>query len=223
MLIDEKRIEEFCRVWGSPLYFFDEDAFVRNYKHFEDCLRSVYSNYHVSYSYKTNYAPYICRIVRNLGGYAEVVSDMELTIAKKVGNQAHHIVYNGPCKGPMLEDFLLQGGIVNVDNFEELDRIIAFANCYPDHRIAIGIRVNIDIGQGFISRFGIDDSEIERVFAAVTPIENMKIVGLHCHIGRSRSLEAWRNRAVRMLEIADARDQTQHRCFDLRVRGAFFF
>ena len=54
---------------GSPLYVFDEDSFVKNYRSFEACMRSVYENYQISYSYKTNYSPYICRLVRKLRSF----------------------------------------------------------------------------------------------------------------------------------------------------------
>lgn len=203
MQFDAVSVQNYCDAWGSPLYVFDEDSFVKNYRRFEAAFKSIYSKYKVSYSFKTNYAPYICRLVRDLGGYAEVVSDMELTIARAAGYQVEHIVYNGPCKGPMLEDFILCGGMANVDNFEELGRIIAFAKQNADRELRIGIRVNIDIGQDFISRFGIDEKDLDSVFKAVKRTENVRIIGIHCHIGRSRSIEAWKNRTVKMMEIAD--------------------
>ena len=203
MRFDKNIINNYCNVWGSPLYVFDEEAFVSNYKQFERCFKSIYKNYHISYSYKTNYAPYICRLVRNMGGFAEVVSDMELTIARNIGTEDDHIVYNGPCKGPLLEGFILNGGTVNVDNIEELDRILCFAKENPDHAVRFGIRVNIDIGQGFISRFGIDENELKTVFETVKHYDNAQIIGLHCHIGRSRTIEAWKNRTRIMLEMAD--------------------
>ncbi len=203
MLFDEKNISEYGSTWGSPLYVFDEDSFLENYKRFEKCFKSIYKKYTISYSYKTNYAPYICRLVYDLGGFAEVVSDMELTIARNAGNADDQIVYNGPCKGPLLEEFVLRGGMTNIDNFDELERIASFAKNNPDREIQFGIRVNIDIGQGFISRFGIDERDLGKAFQIVDQIANAKIIGLHCHIGRSRSIEAWKNRSQKMIDIAD--------------------
>ena len=156
----------------------------------------------ISYSYKTNYAPYICRLVQKMGGYAEVVSDMELSIARTVGNEEGHIVYNGPCKGNLLEDFILQGGMVNVDNFDELKRILSYARSNSEKKYRFGIRVNIDIGQNFISRFGIDECDLKAAFDMIKDIPNAEIIGLHCHIGRSRGI-AWKNRAEKMIAISD--------------------
>ena len=62
---------------------FDKEEFINNYHELENAMKKVYPKYALSYSYKTNYTPYICNLVKTLGGYAEVVSDMEYTLAKK--------------------------------------------------------------------------------------------------------------------------------------------
>lgn len=203
MQFDVKTIKELEKQAGLPLYVFEEEAFVDNYCSFEHCFSSLYENYKISYSYKTNYAPYICRIVKRLGGYAEVVSDMELEIARSVGYEYSHIVYNGPSKGPLSRTHLMNGGILNVDNFEELKNLCVFVETMPDQKFKIGFRVNIDIGQGFVSRFGIDESDLPKAFEMVNMCNNLSVNGLHCHIGRSRTILAWQKRVQKMLEIAD--------------------
>lgn len=190
--------------YGLPCYVFDEEAFKDNYIHLETALQSLYPNYRVAYSYKTNYAPKMCSIVRQLGGYAEVVSDMEYEIAKAVGYCCNKIVYNGPFKGSKLEEHLIGGGILNIDNLEEVDRVVAFASDRKE-TFKIGIRVNINVGQKFISRFGIDtDSEDMQIAVdKLNECQYTQLVGLHCHIGQSRGIDAWKNRTVKLLELAD--------------------
>lgn len=68
--------------YGTPFYLFHEKDFCENFQSLCDSFRAVYDNYIPSYSYKTNYTPYICNLVKQMGGYAEVVSDMEYTLAK---------------------------------------------------------------------------------------------------------------------------------------------
>ncbi len=203
MRLDLDSIRAYTSAFGSPLYLFDEDAFVENYHRFASGFTSRYGNYRVSYSYKTNYAPYICRLVKGLGAFAEVVSDMELQIARKAGNADDHIVYNGPAKGPLMEEFLLHGGMVNVDHREELERVLSFAQQVPERELQIGLRVNIDIGQNFISRFGIDESDLGAIFERVGQVGNVRVSGLHCHIGRSRTKADWEKRTEIMLGLAD--------------------
>lgn len=203
--VTSKYYNELISTYGSPLYVFDEQGFINNYRHLENSIKEVYPNYIPALSYKTNYMPYLCDIVRKLGGYAEVVSDMEYSIAKYVGYDDKKIIYNGPVKGPLMETHIVNGGIVNIDNIEECKRIIDIAGRNPENRLKCGIRVNIDINQGFISRFGIDaDSpELGIVIEMINLVTNLRLVGLHMHVGRTRDVDAWSRRAVEMIRLAD--------------------
>ena len=167
-----------------PCYIFNEKEFISNYKHFESTLKSIYPNYHIAYSYKTNYTPYICNLVKELGGYAEVVSMMEYNLAKKLGYEDNKIIFNGPCK----EEY--PPCLLNVDSIQEIEKT---------GNNQIGLRINIDVGQNFISRFGINESELDEAFN----LAKGRIIGIHCHISQARSLDAWKKRVDTMLEIAD--------------------
>ena len=94
----KEKINELVAKYGSPLYVFQKEEFVKNYLHFEKCFKNLYPKYQLAYSYKTNYTPVICEIVKQLGGYAEVVSDMEYNVAKRLGYDNEKIIYNGPYK-----------------------------------------------------------------------------------------------------------------------------
>lgn len=189
----------------TPFYVFDEEGFIENYHKLCDAMRAYYPNYVPGYSYKTNYTPYVCQLVKSLGGYAEVVSDMELTLARKIGYEADHIIYNGPCKGVEMESHVLAGGISNIDNEDEAMHVIALAEANPDVQINIGLRVNTDIGAGFVSRFGLEvgSEEMARVVKALKAVKNIRIAGLHMHVSRARYLSAWQNRIDNMLKAAD--------------------
>ena len=203
--MDKTTIECLIRDFGSPLYIFDDKAFVENYTHLCKAFKDIYPNYVPGYSYKTNYTPHICRLVKRLGGYAEVVSDMELFVARRIGYENSHIIYNGPCKGEMLEVHILNGGISNIDNEVEALRVVELAKKYPEKELKIGIRVNTDIGAGFVSRFGIeaDSPTMDKISAMIKAQPNLKIVGLHMHVSRARYIEAWQKRIDNILVIAD--------------------
>ena len=189
----------------TPQYVFQEAAFVENYRYFESCFQKLYPNYRVSYSFKTNYTPYICRLVKNLGGLAEVVSDMEYTLAKRLGYANPQIVYNGPSKGDAMYEHLLHGGILNIDSLDEAKRIVSFCNDHQNKEFTVGIRINMDLGGDFISRFGLelDSQDLRETIALLKAQKNLNVVGLHCHISRSRGLDAWAKRAEIMLKAAD--------------------
>lgn len=202
MILSFERINEIANKYGSAFYLFDESDFVNNFCELEDTFKSVYSKYQIAYSYKTNYTPYIAKVVKGLGGLAEVVSEMEYEIAKKIGYSADRIIFNGPNKGQAGINALLEGCILNVDGLDELFAICEVAKKHADHLFKIGLRINIDIGQNFISRFGIDESEIETALLMVKNRSNLIVNGLHCHISRCRNVEAWKRRAERMIELA---------------------
>lgn len=192
-------------IFGSPLYVFDIQGFVANFYNLQNAFSNEYANYIPGYSYKTNYTPHICKLVKDLGGYAEVVSDMEYWVAKRIGYTDDMIIYNGPCKGAAMENHILNGGISNVDNEAEADRVIAIAQSHPDIFIRIGVRINTDIGAGFVSRFGLEvgSESMDRVVAKIKTQPNIKLVGLHMHVSRARYIEAWQRRIDNLIAAAD--------------------
>ncbi len=190
---------------ATPFYTFDAKGFIENFQNICSAFRSEYSNYIPGYSYKTNYTPHICNLVKNMGGYAEVVSDMEYYVAKRLGYENRNIIYNGPNKGPLMEEHILNGGISNIDNEAEAYRVVEIANNNPNVEIRIGIRINTDIGAGFISRFGIEvgSETMNRVVVLLKSVPNLHLVGLHMHVSRARYISAWQKRIDNILEAAD--------------------
>ena len=189
--------------YGTPFYLFHEKDFCENFQSLCDSFRAVYDNYIPSYSYKTNYTPYICNLVKQMGGYAEVVSDMEYTLAKRLGYPDSQIIYNGPCKGRCMEEHILNGGISNIDSEDEALRVVEISRIHSNKIIRVGIRVNMDIGAGYISRFGLEkDSEsFRRTIDCLKACGNVVLSGVHCHISRARGLEAWQNRIDGLLDV----------------------
>lgn len=190
---------------GTPFYLFDEQGFVDNYRKLEETFKKVYPGYQISYSYKTNYTPFVCQLVKSMGGYAEVVSDMEYTLAKKLGYENSQIVYNGPSKGDEMYEHLENHGILNLDSLDEAKRVVAYCKAHTNKLYTVGVRINMDLGANFISRFGMVDGspELLETIEIIKETENLQLIGLHCHISRCRGVEAWTQRAEIMLAMAD--------------------
>ena len=202
-MIDAEKSRRVIEKYSTPFYVFDEDAFQENYFHLCEAFKKEYEQYQIAYSFKTNYTPYICELVKQNGGYAEVVSDMELNLAYRLGFQANEIIFNGPFKGNELETHLVMGGIANLDCEEEVDRLINYSKTCKK-QLKVGLRLNFDIGANYISRFGFDiqgDSLI-RAIHKIRETENVRIVGIHCHISRARDLESWNKRILTLLEMS---------------------
>lgn len=188
---------------GVPLYIFDEEGFIENYRHLEAAFQKVYSKYRIAYSFKTNYTPYIASAVKQLGGYAEVVSGMEYYIAKKIGYTDDKIIFNGPNKGDDGTNAFLSGCMIHVDHIDEARQLVKTAQAHPNQSFEAAIRVNADVGQSFISRFGVEPNQLPQVFQELKRAGNIAVTALHCHISRCRGIEQWRRRAENMLALVD--------------------
>ena len=80
MKIDKKIITNLREEYGDAFYLLDSEQFQKNFIELRDTFRSIYPNFNIAYSYKTNYTPKFCKLVDKMGGYAEVVSEMEMEL-----------------------------------------------------------------------------------------------------------------------------------------------
>ena len=205
MNIDADILNKLRGEYGEAFYLLDSAQFRANFLELKEAFSSIYPNFNIAYSYKTNYTPKLCKIVNELGGYAEVVSEMEAELAVRIGVDPEKIIWNGPIKNPkMLESFLLKGGTVNMDSMEECHHIEKIAKQHTDSVFHVGIRCNFDVKDGVLSRFGfdIDSNDFKKVLKFVCDTSNIKLMNLQCHFAK-RQLEYWTARTQGMLNLVD--------------------
>jgi len=203
MQIDRELLEKLESQYGSPFYLIEPEKFRKNFHDLLKAFRKYYPNTNIAYSYKTNYIPRFCQIVNELGGYAEVVSSMELELAKKIGVEPGKIYFNGPYKDfNALKTHLVSGGRVNVDSSDELIEVFTIAKEYPSRIFQIGLRCNFDVGDGVLSRFGfdLDNGSFDEALMMIDKQENVKLIGLHCHFA-TRTLSCWEKRTQCMISV----------------------
>lgn len=189
----------------NSFYLLDTQQFENNFIELKKEFCKVYPHFNIAYSYKTNYIPVLCRAVNRLGGYAEVVSEIELEMALRCGVDASKIIWNGPVKdGNVVDRLLAMGGEVNVDTFEELKGIAKKISSVSNRLYNIGIRCNFDIGDGKISRFGIDinSTEFKDTVRMIKDHSFLRLKCLHCHFA-DRSIDYWPARVSNMLKVID--------------------
>lgn len=203
--MDKKILEQLRAEYGEAFYLLDSAQFRKNFAELKTAFNNIYPNWNIAYSYKTNYTPKLCKIVNELGGYAEVVSEMELEIAKRVGSKMDRVIWNGPIKNvPIMEQFLLDGGTINIDSIEELEQVKDIHNRHADKLIHVGIRCNYDVNDGVVSRFGfdIDGAEFMEAVKFATTTENVKFINFQCHFAK-RQITYWPARAKGMVDLID--------------------
>ena len=205
MELNISQLREIEREQEGSFYLLDTQQFVQNFNELLAAFRHFYPDTQIAYSYKTNYTPRICQLVDQLGGYAEVVSDMEYEIARRLGISPSKVHFNGPYKNSAaVKEIILGGGIVNLDDYIEVPAILELAKSHPEKQIQIGIRCNFKINDRTTSRFGFDVTkrEFQEMLQTLRAAGNISIAGIQCHFA-SRSLDTWQPRANGLCKLVD--------------------
>ena len=201
--LSDEELNRLTSIYGDSFYILDSDVFKRNCEALLSAFRKYYEKTNIAYSYKTNYIPRLGRIVNSIGGFAEVVSEMELEVASRIGVSSDMIVWNGPVKPKKaVETFLLSGGIVNIDNYEEVLTVRQIARQHKDKQISVGLRCNYDIGDGVLSRFGIDvnSREFKEILETIASEDNLYLKYLQAHFSK-RHYKYWKAKAEGLLSV----------------------
>lgn len=204
MNINNATIKALRSEFGDAFYLLDSEQFRKNFLELKDAFQSIYPNFNIAYSYKTNYTPKFCKIVNELGGYAEVVSEMEAELAIRCGVEPTRVIWNGPIKNlDKLKEYIFMGVTVNIDSLREAKYIEELAD-KTDKKLNVGIRCNYDVNDGVVSRFGfdVDGDDFNEVLDIVTKTPNLHFVNFQCHFAK-RQVEYWPERAKGMLELID--------------------
>ena len=183
---------------GSSFYLFNVNKLQNNYEKMKKAFADKYENFVIGYSYKTNYLPYLCKVLKEQGAYAEVVSRLEYVLAIKIGQDPKKIIFNGPLKN---KDDIFQAlrneSLLNIDSIYELQAVKEYCNLHPTKDVKIGLRLNFDLTmdgesplvEGHkLSRFGlcVENGEMEEAFYECSLMKNLRIVGLLGHFSTSK-------------------------------------
>lgn len=221
-------IDQLAQQFGTPFYLMDGEQYLNNIQAFKDAFGDKISLI-VGYSFKTNYIPALCTIAKNAGCYAEVVSEMEYALAKRIGFEK--IIFNGPIKKDgVLKTALADHAIINLDSLYEVDTVIRYKASHPAADIAVGLRLNIDLTDengdskvqcGLrVGRFGFTPALLGQVVSSLDSY-GIKIISLHGHT--SSSDRAVANYAIiinQMLAACENLNLKDLKYFD--VGGGFF-
>lgn len=176
---DAKKI---AATFGTPTYVVYERILKESYRHFIDSFKKNYAKVIVAYSIKTNYLPAILSILHSEGASMEAVSGFEVYLALKIGVPPNKIIFNGPAKTLNELDFAIKNDIflINADSRSELKKIDKIGKKY-EKVINVGIRTNIETITW--KKFGIPLQYAGEAFKFSSRLKNVKVRGLHVHIG----------------------------------------
>jgi diaminopimelate decarboxylase len=169
-------------------------------------LRRRHPDTVLAYSVKTNYTPRVLQRMRALGSLAEVVSEMEYDIARRVGFTPEEIVVNGAVHHPgFLADVLLAGGRVHLDGQAMLEVLHEVSRAHPERTFPVGLRLSYPVPDADTSRFGFasDEASLDRLAAWFRAHPNCEPAGFHSHFCFAPNrLDAFRARTAGLVDAA---------------------
>ena len=176
----------------TPFYYYDTELL-------RETLRAINSEaqkhegFCVHYAVKANANPRILRIIREAGLGADCVSGGEIEASVKAGFPSSKIVYAGVGKSDWEINLGLDNDIFcfNVESIPELEVINELAAAKGKvARVAfrlnpnVGAHTHANITTGLAeNKFGIDMRDMLKVIEEAQNMANVKVVGLHFHIG----------------------------------------
>jgi diaminopimelate decarboxylase len=175
-------LRQLLKEYSTPFYLFSERRIRDNVRQLEQAFNKLPVPVQIAYSYKTNSLSGICSLMNQLGCWAEVTSEFELSLAKRV--KATKIIFNGIHKTvDELGEAIRSGSLVNLDGFIQIEKYLQISSKYPSHQGEIGIRVSPRPG-GLSNwdKFGIE-GDAQTILDYIPQHLRNSVVALHCHVG----------------------------------------
>ena len=206
---EEAPIEEIIKSQRTPFYLYSQKNIEDNYIKIKNSLKAE-----IFYAVKANSNQAILRIIKNCGSGADVVSSGELERALQAGFNPNKIIFEGV--GKSKEDIIFAINqrirLINVESLNEIELINKIAG---DLKVIvnIGIRLNPNIDGNTLDKistgkktdkFGIGIDHIINNISNIKKYENIKILGISCHVGSQlKDLEIFKKIFLIMKIAAD--------------------
>lgn len=203
---DAARLAEAAGRWGTPLYVTDLD---RATGHLHD-WQAAFPGALVAYAVKANADPQLLRRLVAEGAGAEVVTAVELALARRAGCPPERIVMNGIGKrDEELHLALEAGALINAESPSELDALLRLAARHAAPRIGLRLNPALDaethphLATGAASaKFGIAPESLVEALRALSRA-GVGLESLGAHIGSGlESIEGHAQLAAHLAEAA---------------------
>ncbi len=186
---------ELIREYGSPLYVVDEVFLRGKCKDFVNATGTYAPGGMVCYASKAFSTTAMCKMVCQEGMGLDVVSGGELFTAMQAGFPMDRVTLHGNCKTPAEVRFAMEAGVsrIVVDGYSEIPMLQEIAKDLGK-RAEVQVRLNPGIAAKTHKAIqtatsdckfglGIDDGEALRAVKMIAACPNLRLIGVHVHIG----------------------------------------
>jgi diaminopimelate decarboxylase len=172
--------------WGTPLYVTDVDLAAHHLRGWQAAFPGAL----IAYAVKANPDPHLLRRLVTAGAGCEVVTAVELALARRAGCPAERLVMNGVGKREEeIHVALAAGATVNAESPEELATLLRLAADHPDARVGLRLNPALDadshphLATGVASsKFGIGLADLPDALAMVRD-SGLGLASIGAHIG----------------------------------------
>src|SRR3954462_12125293 len=176
---------------GTPVYVYSKATLLHHYRQIAEAFKPV--NATICYSIKSNGNLNLCKALAAEGCGFDVTSGGELFRALQAGGDPKKIIYAGVGKTDEEIRDAIEVGIAafNIESEEEIENIDRVAGSIGKQAIG-AIRINPDVDPKTHAKtttgkketkFGVDIERAERVFEHYRGLKNLRVGGIHIHIG----------------------------------------
>ena len=184
-LVNNVRLTDLCEKYGTPLYVYDGNKIVEQYKRMKNAIKT--DRLKINYAIKALNNLSILRLLHSLGAGLDTVSIEEVHLGLMAGFEPENIVYTpNMVSREEVEEAIKLGVKINIDNIGTLEYI---GHKYERHPLCIRINPHImaggneNISVGHIdSKFGISIHQMPLVNRLVKAL-NINVEGVHMHTG----------------------------------------
>lgn len=191
LFIEEVEVEKLGKEFGTPLYVYSKNHFIKQYNDFKNAFSSI--NHKIFYAMKANFNLSIINTFVKLGSGIDANSEGELFRALKTGIDPSKIILTsvGKTKNEIklgIENNVL---MIKAESEEEIELINKIAGELK-RTASVAIRVNPDvdakthpyISTGLSSnKFGINSETALSIYKKRSNYNNIQFVGIDMHIG----------------------------------------
>ena len=226
---------ELAEEYGTPLYVMSEEAIRESCRSYRRSIEEHYGGRGMAaYASKAFCCKAICRVAAEEGMGLDVVSAGELYTARQAGFPMERVIFHGNNKTAGELAMALEYGVGRIvaDNLTELQMLEAMAAGSAAPGVMLRVKPGIDAHTHSFIRTGQIDSKFgfaletgEAMAAAeeAAAAKNLRLLGLHCHIGSQIfDIEPFCHAARVMLSLmAEIRQRTGLTLRELNLGGGF--
>jgi diaminopimelate decarboxylase len=191
LFIEDVNVENLAKEFGTPLYVYSKNHFIKQYHNFEQAFSSI--NHKIFYAMKANFNLSVINTFVKLGSGVDANSEGELYRALKTGVDPSNIILTsvGKTKNEIKLGLEKKVLMIKAESEEEIVLINKIAG--EMKKVApVAIRVNPDvdakthpyISTGLSSnKFGVDSKTALSIYKRRKDFPNIEFTGIDMHIG----------------------------------------